>query len=115
MELLNAVAVERFQEEGVPFLHFGFTPFITSSRWPRDHWAVSRLVRLVGRWGSAIYPARAQVQYKQKWAPDVVETELIAFQKVSLGALWALLVATRAFVPPWRKPLPALPPVGGDR
>ena len=103
MELVNATALQRFQHEGVPYLHFGLTPFIVDEKIRSDHWLVSRLVRWIGRWGSAIYPARAQLQYKQKWAPEIVESELIAFQKVSLSALWALLVATRTVVPPWRK------------
>jgi lysylphosphatidylglycerol synthetase-like protein (DUF2156 family) len=103
MELINATALARFQSESVPFLHFGLTPFIVDAGLRPDHWLVPRLVRLIGRWGSAIYPARTQVQYKQKWAPDVVEPEFIAFQKVSFGALWALLLATRSFVPPWQK------------
>jgi lysylphosphatidylglycerol synthetase-like protein (DUF2156 family) len=108
MELINAVALERFRDEGAFFLHFGLTPFVGGDEQRRDHWLVPRLVRAIGRWGSAIYPARAQLQYKQKWAPDLVETELVAFQKVSFGALWALLVATRAFVPPWHRSRPAL-------
>jgi lysylphosphatidylglycerol synthetase-like protein (DUF2156 family) len=103
MELVNATALERFQRQGVPHLHFGLTPFVVDEKLRPDHWLVSRLVRWIGRWGSAIYPARAQLQYKQKWAPEIVESELVAFQKVSFGALWALLVATRAFVPPWRR------------
>jgi lysylphosphatidylglycerol synthetase-like protein (DUF2156 family) len=103
MELVNATALARFQREGVPHLHFGLTPFVVDEKLRPDHWLVSRLVRWIGRWGSAIYPARAQLQYKQKWAPELVEHELIAFQKVSFSALWALLVATRAFVPPWRR------------
>jgi lysylphosphatidylglycerol synthetase-like protein (DUF2156 family) len=103
IELINAVALARFQSEAVPFLHFGLTPFIVERATPGDHWLVPRLVRLIGRWGRAIYPARAQLQYKQKWAPDVIEPELIAFQKVSFGALWALLLVTRALVLPWRR------------
>jgi lysylphosphatidylglycerol synthetase-like protein (DUF2156 family) len=103
MELVNATALARFQQERVPFLHFGLTPFIVDEKLRPDHWLVSRLVRWIGRWGKAIYPARAQLQYKEKWAPDVVEGEFIAFQKVSFRALWALLIATRAFVPPWRR------------
>jgi len=103
MELINATALARFQAEEVPYLHFGLTPFIVDEKLRPDHWLVSRLVRWIGRWGSAIYPARAQLQYKHKWSPELVETELIAFQKVSFSALWALLIATRAFVPPWRR------------
>ena len=107
MELINATALARFQAEGLRFLHFGFTPFLLGMGGavvePPDHWLVPRIVRAVGRWGGAIYPARTQLQYKQKWAPEIVETEYIAFQKVSLGALFALLFATRALVLPWRR------------
>ncbi len=114
MELINATAIARFQTEEIRFLHFGFTPFLVgmggAAIEPADHWLVPRLVRFIGRWGRAIYPARTQLQYKQKWAPEIVETEYIAFQKVSLGALFALLIATRSLVVPglpWRKALPA--------
>jgi len=111
MELINATALARFQDEEIRFLHFGFTPFLVGMGGAAverpDHWLVPRLVRLIGRWGSAIYPARTQLQYKQKWAPEIVETEYIAFQQVSLGALFALLIATRSLVLPWRKALPA--------
>jgi lysylphosphatidylglycerol synthetase-like protein (DUF2156 family) len=111
MELINATALARFQAEEIRFLHFGFTPFLVGMRGAAverpDHWLVPRLIRLIGRWGAAIYPARTQLQYKQKWAPEIVETEYIAFQKVSLGALFALLIATRSLVLPWRRALPA--------
>jgi lysylphosphatidylglycerol synthetase-like protein (DUF2156 family) len=111
MELINATALARFQAEEVRFLHFGFTPFLVGMGGAAverpDHWLVPRLVRFIGRWGRAIYPARTQLQYKQKWAPEIVETEYIAFQNVSLGALFALLIATRSLVLPWRKALPA--------
>jgi lysylphosphatidylglycerol synthetase-like protein (DUF2156 family) len=114
MELINATALARFQAEEIRFLHFGFTPFLVGMGGAAverpDHWLVPRLVRFIGRWGRAIYPARTQLQYKQKWAPEIVETEYIAFQKVSLGALFALLIATRSLVLPWRKSLPAREP-----
>jgi lysylphosphatidylglycerol synthetase-like protein (DUF2156 family) len=110
MELINATALAGFQAEELRFLHFGFTPFLVGLGGAAverpDHWLVPHLVRLIGRWGRAIYPARTQLQYKQKWAPELVETEYIAFQDVSLGALFALLIATRSLVLPWRKALP---------
>jgi len=110
MELINATAIARFKAEDIPFLHFGFTPFLVGMGGAAveraDHWLVPRIVRFIGRWGRAIYPARTQLQYKQKWAPEIVETEYIAFQKVSLGALFALLIATRSLVLPWRRALP---------
>ncbi|MEU6578521.1 hypothetical protein [Streptomyces sp. NPDC046805] len=38
--------------------------------------------------GAHIYPARTQLDYKQKWAPDTVLPEYIAFQHgASLPAL----------------------------
>ena len=113
MELINATAVGRFLDERVPYLHFGLTPFIVDPEEPggvNGSSTVARLVRLIGRWGSFIYPARAQLQYKHKWAPDVVDREFIAFQKVSFGALWALLNVTGSL--PWghQKRVPALLP-----
>ena len=78
MELINATASPASRPRRS-------ASFISASRrswsaWagPRgagDHWLVPRLVRFIGRWGRAIYPARAQLQYKQKWAPEIVEPE----------------------------------------
>ena len=53
-------------------------------------------MRLVGRWGGAIYPAQAQLQYKLKWAPDVVEREYVAARPLSVRAIFDLLLLTRA-------------------
>jgi lysylphosphatidylglycerol synthetase-like protein (DUF2156 family) len=99
MELVNATALSRFAAEGARFLHFGLTPFVVDAVEPRGgHAAMARVVRFLGR-HSFVYPARSQADYKLKWAPDVVEREWIAFEKVGLAAVWALLVATRSV--PW--------------
>ena len=90
MEAINKQAIDVFRTEGVRWLHFGFTPFtsLTAPQFPgyskAFHWFMNHL------WehGAHIYPARTQLDYKQKWAPDVVLPEYIAFQhKASLPAL----------------------------
>jgi lysylphosphatidylglycerol synthetase-like protein (DUF2156 family) len=97
MELINAVAMERLAAEGAAFLHFGFTPFVVDAApEPGASRALAAAVRLVGRWGGALYPARAQLQYKLKWAPDIVEREYVACKPLSLRAIWDLLRLTRS-------------------
>ena len=97
MELCNAFAMKRLREEGVRFLHFGFTPFIVDAREPANGnalfaWAIRKL-RHHGGW---IYPAESQVQYKMKWGIDFVEREYIAARPLSLRAVWDLLLLTRS-------------------
>lgn len=106
MELINATAIERFQQERVPYLHFGFTPFADEPHQPRepaDHWLVPRLVRFIRRFGAWLYPARQQQQYKLKWAPDVLDREYLAIRGPSLPALAALMLVTGSLVLPWRR------------
>ena len=83
MEAVNAAAVEVFRSEGVPWLHFGFTPFTglspafgtaSASSW------FAWLVRQLGARGAAVYPAATQLAYKEKWAPHLVLPEYVAFQ-----------------------------------
>ncbi|MBG0851747.1 DUF2156 domain-containing protein [Streptomyces spinoverrucosus] len=90
MEAVNKAAIEVFRAEGTRWLHFGFTPFtsLTAPQFPgyskAFHWFMSHL------WehGAHIYPARTQLDYKEKWAPSVVLPEYIAFQRrASLPAL----------------------------
>ena len=108
MELCNAEAMSRLQAEGTRYLHFGFTPFITgeslghlvptiadlpsvnSSRW------LDRAIRLLHRYGRAIYPAQSQADYKRKWGPDLIEPEYVAARLLSLRAIWDLLRLTRS-------------------
>jgi lysylphosphatidylglycerol synthetase-like protein (DUF2156 family) len=100
MELVIVTAVERFREEGAGYLHFGLTPFTglspnhevgSSSR------IAAALVRLLADHGRHVYPAADQVAYKQKWAPDLVQPEYVAFEGgVNLRSAWALLRLTNA-------------------
>ena len=96
MELCNAFAIRRFTEEGIAYLHFGFTPFIVDDRRRSgENRVLATIVRLIGKYGSAIYPALDQVRYKQKWAPDIVEREYLAYDRLSVRALVDVLRVTQ--------------------
>ena len=99
MQLVKPTAAARFSSELARFLHFGLTPFVVDETEPEaDSPTLARVIRLLGR-HAFVYPARTQADYKLKWAPEVVEREWIAFDRVGLGAVWALLAATRSL--PW--------------
>lgn len=95
MELVVVTAMDRFASEGAGYLHFGLTPFTalspeheldTASR------VAAGLVRMLADHGRHVYPAADQLAYKQKWAPDLIQPEYVAFAGgVSLRSVWALL------------------------
>jgi lysylphosphatidylglycerol synthetase-like protein (DUF2156 family) len=63
MELINLTALQRFQAEGIEYMNLGFTPF---TGLPEDSAAgeggiVALVIRLLARYGQAIYPAVAVV------------------------------------------------------
>lgn len=96
MELCNAFAIRRFIEEGIAYLHLGFTPFIVDARRrPGENRLLAVVIRMIGKYGKAIYPALDQVRYKQKWAPDIVEREYLAYNRLSFRALIDVLLVTR--------------------
>ncbi|MCM2371549.1 bifunctional lysylphosphatidylglycerol flippase/synthetase MprF [Aporhodopirellula aestuarii] len=95
MELCNATAIERFQAEGVSYLHFGFTPFVVDDEaeglacgWL--HRAIHWLRKNGARW----YPTDSQVAYKTKWGTDWIEREYIAVRSVSFRAAFDLMRLT---------------------
>ena len=97
MELINSVAIERMRSEGVPALHFGFTPFVVDGPEPASaSRLMSRAVDFLARRGSLVYPAQTQVAYKMKWGPDLIETEFLAGHPMSLRAVVDLLMVTRS-------------------
>ncbi|CAG4903121.1 DUF2156 domain-containing protein [Paraburkholderia saeva] len=101
MELINITAIERFKAEGAGMLNFGFTPLTSLADEHEIADACSRATawtfRKLARHGSFIYPAEAQLQYKLKWAPDLVQPEYIAFQNgTAVSSLWQFLRLTRA-------------------
>jgi lysylphosphatidylglycerol synthetase-like protein (DUF2156 family) len=97
MELCNAAAIEKLQAEGSAHLHFGFTPFLQHGPEPAGASRVlAWLLRMLARYGSFLYPALSQAEYKLKWAPEVIEPEYVAARPLSLRAIVDLLVLTRS-------------------
>jgi lysylphosphatidylglycerol synthetase-like protein (DUF2156 family) len=98
MELINLTALERFQAEGIPHLNFGMTPFVgVADRHPSHSPVLAWWMRTMERYGTAVYPARSQVDYKLKWNPNVIEAEYLAYEgRFRVGCLWQLLRLTRA-------------------
>lgn len=100
LELVVVTAVERFRSEGAACLHFGFTPFTgldPAHEQPGASSRVARLVRLLAAHGAQVYPAATQLAYKDKWGPDLVRPEYVAFEgRPSLRAVWDLLRLTGA-------------------
>lgn len=97
LELCNSFALERFVAEGLPYLHFGFTPFIVDAQPGAAasrplHWLVLQLRQR----GQFIYSSDSQASYKLKWGPDVLEQEYVAARPLSLRAVVDLLMLTRA-------------------
>jgi lysylphosphatidylglycerol synthetase-like protein (DUF2156 family) len=97
MELCNAHAIERLMADGIEYLHFGFTPFITDGvDHPGANKLASWLVRQLRRYGGPLYPAESQARYKLKWAPDIVECEYLAARPLSLRGIFDLMILTRS-------------------
>lgn len=82
MEAVNKFAIDRFRTEGVRWLHFGFTPFTSlhAPAFPGHSKGFGWFMRYLWERGEHIYPARTQLAYKEKWAPDLILPEYIAFQ-----------------------------------
>lgn len=97
MELCNATAIERFKQEGVQYLHFGFTPFIVDlqAEGPANR-LVHRVIQGLRKYGQKLYPADSQEAYKLKWGADVVRREYLALRPFSLRAIVDLLMLTRS-------------------
>lgn len=81
MEALNKAAIDAFRSEGVPWLHFGFTPFtnMTDAREVPGHSpAFQWLMRYLWE-DQVVYPASTQLAYKSKWNPTLITTEYAGF------------------------------------
>lgn len=82
MEAINVTAIEKFRAEDVAWLHFGFTPFTgmrPENELPDHDPGFQQLMRVLWAHGEAVYPARSQLAYKEKWAPDLVIPEYVGF------------------------------------
>lgn len=100
MEAINRHAMETFRDEGAEWLHFGFTPFVGLS--PTHEVAgasrlTSRFMRLLAERGDKVYPSASQLAYKEKWGPDLILPEYLAFHgRASLPAIWQILRVTKS-------------------
>jgi lysylphosphatidylglycerol synthetase-like protein (DUF2156 family) len=84
MEAINRAAIDTFRAEGVPWLHFGFTPYSALSvarEFPGYSRAFRWLMSEIWANGADIYPAQTQFAYKDKWKQDIILPEYIAFQR----------------------------------
>lgn len=102
MEAINAQAIEVFRQEGVDWLHFGFTPFTgldASCELDGHSPAFQWLMHALWAEGGALYPAQTQLSYKQKWAPDALIPEYVAFDgaQASLASFAHIFRACNAF------------------
>jgi lysylphosphatidylglycerol synthetase-like protein (DUF2156 family) len=83
MELLVASGLRMCRAEGVPWWHFGFTPFTAlnpGNAHPGASPTVDWLASALWSYGRHIYPAASQLDYKQKWGDLLVLPDYIAFQ-----------------------------------
>ena len=100
IDLIFHTVVEQLREEEVRWLHLGLTPVVELD--PEHELAghskpVRKVVELIHDKGDAIYPARSQLEFKNKWNPQQVEPEYVGFEgRPSPGAVWHLLRLTRA-------------------
>lgn len=101
MEAINKTAIETFQAEHVQWLHFGFTPFTglgDSLELPGHSVGFKQFMHLLWEYGEAVYPARTQLAYKDKWAPGLVLPEYVAFDgPASVAAFAGIFRACNAF------------------
>jgi lysylphosphatidylglycerol synthetase-like protein (DUF2156 family) len=101
MEAINKTAIDTFQAEGERWLHFGFTPFTSLDAAPEIEGhspGFHAFMELLWAHGEAVYPAQTQLAYKQKWAPDTVLPEYVAFQgEVGVAAFAHVFRACGAF------------------
>jgi lysylphosphatidylglycerol synthetase-like protein (DUF2156 family) len=100
MEAINKTAIEQFITEDVPWLHFGFTPFtgLAEENLPAGHSpGFHHLMELLWEHGEAVYPAQSQLAYKDKWNPQLVLPEYVAFQgRASVAGLAHIFRASNA-------------------
>ncbi|KOG16323.1 bifunctional lysylphosphatidylglycerol flippase/synthetase MprF [Streptomyces viridochromogenes] len=101
MEAVNAAAIEIFRGEGAEWLHFGFTPFTGLSpdaELPGHSPAFSWLMQFLWAEGAALYPAQTQLAYKEKWGPELLIPEYVAFEgQASLPSFAHIFRACNSF------------------
>ena len=100
MEAINHTAISQLSAERVEWLHFGFTPFTSmdeSFELPGYSIGFRQFMLLLWEYGEAVYPAKSQLAYKQKWNQHLVLPEYVAFDgPADIGAFAAIFRAAGA-------------------
>jgi lysylphosphatidylglycerol synthetase-like protein (DUF2156 family) len=100
MEAINLYAVASFQREATEWLHFGFTPFTGLSpegQMPAASRITDWFIRFLADHGDPVYPSSTQLAYKDKWAPQLVLPEYLAFHgRARFSAIWQILRVTKS-------------------
>lgn len=100
IELIIWEAIQRFQSEGVSWLHLGFTPFTGLEKGHEFTQAyspmLSKIFKFANQHGRALYPALSQESFKLKWRPTNISPEYIALPKRFIKPMWSILRLTRA-------------------
>lgn len=81
VEMLLCGVLQRLQEQGCAYAHLGLTPFTglaDEHEQSARSWLAGRAIRLLAEHGGRIYPVASQIQWKQKWRPDIVQPEYLA-------------------------------------
>lgn len=101
IEHIFAEAAEILRADGAGWMHLGLTPFV--GREPDNeipgasHALTGKLIDLIERRGSFLYPAAGQLSFKLKWRPQVVTPEYVAFPgRIRVRDIWCLARATNA-------------------
>jgi lysylphosphatidylglycerol synthetase-like protein (DUF2156 family) len=100
MEAINFTAINQFSAEGISWLHFGFTPFTAldeANELPGHSIGFTQFMHLLWEYGEAVYPAKSQLAYKQKWEQHLVLPEYVAFDgPADIGGFAAIFRAAGA-------------------
>jgi lysylphosphatidylglycerol synthetase-like protein (DUF2156 family) len=95
IEMAFALAAERMQESGDPWLHLGLTPFIgldSANELDSSHASAARSIRLLAERGQFLYPSESQASFKRKWRPQLVTPEYLTFPgRLRLIDVWRLM------------------------
>lgn len=98
METIVLHAIEKFRDEDVSWLHFGFTPFTGLGEehgLPTANPRIDRLFRLLATKGGFLYPAVSQLEYKMKWNPNYLAPDYLAYEgRVSPSLVFGLAKIT---------------------
>lgn len=101
LELIISKVIDGLKEdpEKGKYLHFGFTPLTDLDYDVESHYSKTfhKILQLLYKYGSSIYPAQSQVKYKKNWYPTDIIPEYIATPKrFSIPVIMSFLKVTKS-------------------